>query len=219
MNNKEVDASRLNTHDEPRAGFSTIEASAVKKIVRESWESKLKERGTTLDILNEHAEFMTREFSALDYETLCMQNIAARAKHMSKGELLAYTNAIEALAIGYKERFGADLGSLLIAGITLVAKDFKTVSKHLDYFLAHVSESAKAYETAIGREVKRVERLDSRLRSKNSGILRFFRKKEIAELNARIRSRQARISRLSAKKARYAKLGDDTRSRADPRKR
>ncbi len=216
MNNKEVDASRLNKEGELRnSGFATIEASAVKRVVREGWESKLKEKGTTLDILNDHVAFMTREFDAIDYETLCMQLIASRARHMSRGELLTYTKTIEALAVGYKERFGSDFGSLLIAGVTLVARDVKAVRGHLDYFLSHLSKNAAGYERRIWKEVRKVERMDSDLRAKNSGIFSFFRRKEIALLDRRIRAGRLRLGRLEKKKLRYAKLAEETRVKAD----
>lgn len=213
VNLKEIDASRLNSGaNEQEGDFSTIEASAVKKIVRESWEAGLKDRGTSLDILNEHAAFMSREFSAIDYETLCMQSIAARAKHMSKGELLAYTKAIEALALGYKARFGTEFAGLLVAGITLVAKDVKSVRKHMDYFIGHLSKSAEAYEKMLAREVERLGRLDSKLKSRNSGILRFLRKREVDQLRKGISTRRARIGRFTGRKDRYSKLAEMVRS-------
>jgi hypothetical protein len=67
LSSKEVEAAR---HGAESLGFSTIEADAVKKVVRENWECKLKEKGTDLDILNDHAAFMSRELSTIDYETL-----------------------------------------------------------------------------------------------------------------------------------------------------
>lgn len=212
MNTKELDASKLDS------GFSTIEASAIKRVVRENWESRLNEKGTGLDILNEHAAFMTREFDALDYETLCMQNIAARAKHMSRGELLEYTRAIEALAVGYKARFGAEFGMLLVAGMALVSRDAKSAKRHLDYFLNHLSESESAYGKAIDKEIRRLERLDSRMKSRNSGILRFLRKKEIGRLSSRIGAGRERITKLGRKKDTFAKLAAETRARAEPRR-
>lgn len=206
---KELDASRLDT------GISTIEANAIKKVVRESWESKLKEKGTTLDILNEHADFMKREFGGMNYETLCMQNIAARAKHMSKGELATYTRIVEALALGYKSRFGAEFAEPLIAGVTLISKDVKAARRHLDYFMVHISENIAAYELRIARENKRLEHADMELKRKNAGIFRFFRKREIAALNGRITAGKARIGRLEGRKRLYARIADTTRTRAE----
>ena len=209
MNSKELDASRLVT------GHGTIEANAIKKIVRESWESKLKEKGTTLDILNDHAEFMAREFGVMNYETLCMQNIAARAKHMSKGELAAYAHIVEALALGYKARFGPEFAEPLVAGVTLLAKDVKSARKHLDYFTSHVSGSADAYGRRIAREMERLELTKAEARKMDSGILRFFRKRVIARLGMRIRAANAKIEKLEGKRLGYARLAEETRERAD----
>ncbi len=216
MNSREIDASRASAAENTReSGFSTIEASAVKRIVRESWESHIKERGTSLDILNEHAEFMENEFADLDYQTLCMQNIAARAKHMSKGELSEYTKALEALAVGYKARFGPEFATLLVAGITLVARDVEGAKRHLDYFLSHLSESESRYERRIAKEMRLVERLDLRLRSRNSGILRFLRKRELNALGRKITAGHGRIAMLGKRKSSFAKMSEETRMRAD----
>ena len=209
MNTKEVDASGSD------AERSTIEANAIKKIVRENWESRLKEKGTTLDILNEHVEFMTKEFGAMSYETLCMQNIAARAKHMSKGELATYTRIIETLALGYKSRFGAEFAEPLVAGVTLLSKDVKSARRHLDYFITHLMESAASYERRIARETRKLEGIDSELRKANSGILRFFRKRRIASLNSRQKTSKAKMGRFEARRLRYAKLAEETKQRSD----
>lgn len=213
MSSKEVEAAR---HGAESLGFSTIEADAVKKVVRENWECKLKEKGTDLDILNDHAAFMSRELSTIDYETLCMQNIAARAKHMSRGELLAYTKTIEALALGYKSRFGADFSGLLVAGVTLISKDAKTVRKHFDYFISHLSSGAVRCDKLIGKENGRLVSLDTELAKKNSGILRFFRKGDILRLRRSIRSRQIRIKRLEGRKRRYVSLAEQVKTKANP---
>lgn len=208
MNSKELDASRLDI------GHGTMEANAIKKIVRENWESKLKEKGTTLDILNEHAEFMNREFGAMNYETLCMQNIAARAKHMSKGELATYTHIIEALALGYKARFGQEFAEPLVAGVALLAKDLKSARKHLDYFTSHVSGSADAYGRRIAKEIQKLELTKAEAKRLDSGILRFFRKGRIAKLIKRIKTANARIERLEGRRLVHARLAEQTLERA-----
>lgn len=217
MNSKEVDAAKPEIQDVPEeAGFSTIEANAVKKIVREGWESRLKEKGTALDILNSHMQFMNRELDLLDYESLCMQVIAQRAKHMSRGELLAYTKTLEALALGYKSRFGVDFGGLLIAGVTLVSKDVKSVRKHFDYFLTHLTKGAGVYERMIERELGRAKGFDEELRLKNKGIFKFLRKKEIARLRLRIRASQLRIKKLEGKKVKYVSLAEELKVKTAP---
>lgn len=212
MSSKEINTARPSAQSD---GFSTIEASAVKKIVREGWESGLKERGTGLDILNDHVEFMSRELSAIDYETLCMQNIAARAKHMSKGELIAYTKTIEALALGYKSRFGVNFSGVMIAGVTSISKDVRALRKHFDYFITHLSEGTVKYERRIGRESGRIVSLDAELAKKNSGIFRFLRKGDIARLRSSIRARQVRIRKLESRKSRYVSLAERVKTKAN----
>jgi hypothetical protein len=214
LNSREIDTARPDAENKlGNEGFSTLEASAVKKIVRESWESRLKEKGTALDILNEHMQFMNRELDAIDYESLCMQVIAQRAKHMSRGELLAYTKTIEALALGYKSRFGADFSALLIAGVTLVSKDLTTVRKHLDYFLAHLSKGAGVYEKRIEKELCKMSGCEEQIKLKDKGIFRFLRKKEIAVLRKRIRVAQAKIKKLEGRKSRYVSLAEQLKAK------
>lgn len=222
MNSKEVDTTRSGAENRLGSdGFSTLEANAVKKVVREGWESRLKEKGTGLNILSDHAAFMSRELNTIDYESLCMQNIAARAKHMSKGELLAYTRTIEALALGYKFKFGANFGGVLIAGITLISKDTNTLRKHFDYFILHLSDGAGKCEKLIGRESGRLVSLDAELAKKNSGIFRFLRKKDIARLRKSIRVRQVKIIKLKSKRGRYISLAEQVKAKANatPQKR
>jgi hypothetical protein len=192
----------------------TLEENAIKKVVRENWESKLKEKGTNLEILSRHAEFMTREFGSIGYETMCMQNIVSHTKHMSNAELLAYTRLVEALAIGYKSKFGWDFGGLLIAGATSVSKDLHSMRKHFDYLVSYLSQNSEGFDKAIEREMKNTEMLNSELMKKNSGIFRFLRKKDILFLKRRIKVRQARIGRFQVKKEKYRTLTDMVKARA-----
>jgi hypothetical protein len=211
MDGVRVDAERnsRDVQDNP-----TIEVNAIKKIVRENWESKLKEKGTNLEILGKHVEFMTRELGSIGYETMCMQNIVSHTKHMSNAELLAYTHLVEALAIGYKSRFGWDFGGLLVAGVTSVSKDLRSVRKHFDYLVSYLSENSAVFDRAIEREMRNTDRLNFELSKKDSGILRFLRKKDILLLKSRIKAKQAKISRFKSRKERYSVLADTVKTRA-----
>ena len=212
MNSKEIDAPKQDAESE---GFSTIEASAVKRVVREGWESRLKEKGTGLEILDSHAAFMSKELNTIDYQTLCMQNIATRAKHMSRGELLAYTKVVEALTLGYKSRFGVELSGPLIVGVTMVSKDLKGAKKHFEYFISHLSSGAGLYEKKIGKEAGRLLKLNAQLAKKNSGILRFFRKNEISRLQSTIKFKQIKIKKLESRKSRYVSLTEELKTKAN----
>jgi hypothetical protein len=206
-----VDAER-NSHDVQND--MTLEVNAIKRIVRENWESKLKEKGTNLEILSKHAEFMTREFGSIGYETMCMQNVVSHTKHMSNAELLEYTRIVEALAIGYKSRFGWDFGGLLVAGATSVSKDLRSIRKHFDYLVTYLSQNSDVFDRAIEKEMKNTEELNSELMKKNSGIFKFFRKKDILFLKRRIRVKQVRIGRYQGKKEKYKTLADIVKARA-----
>ncbi len=214
MSFKELDTGRVNAAKEAdESEASTLEMNAVKKIVRENWESKLKDKGTDIDILNEHKKNMAKLMAEIDYETLLMENIAARAKHMSRGELRAYTKTIEALGMGYRQRFGADFGNLLTAGMALVSRDMQNARKHFDYFILSLSKNESAYDKLMEAEAQEMQKLDMRLQSANSGIFRFFRKKEIARLQQVIKARQAKVIKLRGRKLKYSTLANELKAR------
>jgi len=214
LNIKALESSLVEEKD--GSGFitnSTIETNAVRKVLRENWASKLKEKESCIEVLERHAEFMNREFGSLDYEASCLQNIALHARHMSKGELLAYTKFVEALAVGYKSKFGLDFSGLLIAGVTLVSIDMRTLKKHFDYFVTHLYQNSDVYAKRLDRELTRIEKLNSEICRKDSGILKFLRKKEVASLRSRVKSKQAKIGRLQGKRTRYNMLADNLKAR------
>lgn len=216
MNEKVLDTARLDAEkNEQNLKYdSTMEMNAVKKVVRESWESKLKEKGANLDILGKHAEFMTKEFGSIGYETMCMQNIVAHAKHMSKSELIAYMQIAEALAVGYKSKFGLNFGGLLIAGVTLVSKDLNTMRKHFNYFMSHLSQNSDVLGRRLDKEISRMMVLNSELNKKERGLLRFLRKKEIYSLKVRIRAKQKKIVRLKTKRDRCVSTVNSLKTKA-----
>jgi hypothetical protein len=191
-----------------------MEMNAVKKIVRENWESKIKDsKGTNVDILGRHAEFMNREFGSLGYETMCMPNVVFNTKRMSRSEIIAYTRMLEALAMGYREKFGTEFGGMLVAGATLISKDVRTMKKNFDYFMLHLSKHSFAFERAIDKEVRMIERMNYELGRKDAGIFKFLRKKDIAELKMQIKAKRIKISRFETKRMKYSVLSEALNTR------
>lgn len=217
MSEKVIETARLDAASVMRVHApeinESVEANAVRRVIRENWESKLKERGNNLDILSGHVEFMNRELGSLGYETMCMQNVVANTKHMSKGEMIAYTRMLEALAIGYKAKFGPDFGGLLVAGATLVSKDARSMRKNFDYFMSHISRNSNVFENAIEKEVRIIEKLNYNLGRKETGILRFFRKRDILVLKRQIRVKREKISKFESKRIKYRLLSDTLNER------
>lgn len=214
MSEKVLDTARLDNASTTHAPQTneTVE-NAVRRVIRENWESKVKERGTNLDILSGHVEFMSKELGSLGYETVCMQNVVSNTKHMSKGELIAYTRMIEALAMGYKARFGPEFGGLLVAGATLVSKDARSMRKNFDYFMNHISRNSSVFENAIEKEVRTIEQLNYDLGRKETGILKFFRKKDILVLKRQIKVKREKIGKFENKRVRYRLLSDALNAR------
>ncbi len=195
---------------------NTMEVEAVKRIIRESWQPDVKD-SSTMDILNRHVDFMARELKLPDYEAACMQNVALHSKHMTKSELRAYTKLIEALAIGYKSKFGLDITNLLIAGVALLSKDLKTARKHYNNLLSDLYYNLKSYDDRIEKENNRITRLATRLQDKESRmfLFRMLNKREINALKSRINKRTSRMNKLSSRKVKYDSLATKLKSVAN----
>ena len=195
---------------------NTMEVEAVKRIIRESWQPDVKD-SSTMDILNRHVDFMARELKLPDYEAACMQNVALHSKHMTKSELRAYTKLIEALAIGYKSKFGLDITNLLIAGVALLSKDLKTARKHYNNLLSDLYYNLKSYDDRIEKENNRITRLATRLQDKESRmfLFRMLNKREINALKSRINKRTSRMNKLSSRKVMYDSLATKLKSVAN----
>ncbi len=186
--------------------FETMEANAIKRVIREQWQQELGDKSSSVELLNDHAAQIFKEFGSLGYETICMQSIATRAKHMSRSDLIAYTKVMEALAFGYKSRFGREFAALMLAGTALVAKNTESIIAQLDYFMSNLSKGAARYESAMASEAKALVELDAELRRRNAGPLRFFRKRELEHISSRIAERRAKMAGLERKRQRYASL-------------
>jgi hypothetical protein len=195
---------------------NTSEIDAIKRIMRESWEPEVKD-SNAMQILDKHIDFMTREMRLANYEVACMQNVVKNSKHMTKGELHAYTKLIEALAIGYESKFGPDITNLLIPGVTLMSKDLKSIRMHYNNLLSDLYYNLKSYDDRIAKENGRMCNLTSKLQTRESSmfLFRMFRKKEIAALRRRIKRRTNRISRLQTRKGRYESLANRLKSVAN----
>ena len=190
----------------------TLELNAVKKVVREAWQSKLKEQGTNVDILGKHAAFMNGVLESVDYEVVCMPSVASHTKHMSRGELMVYTKFLETLAVGYKSRFGPEFANLMIAGLALVSKDLRTARSHFDNFVSDLGKISEAYERRSARVSKKIEELDKELGRKQSGMLRFFRKRAIQSIRANIGRHRGLADRFEKRRAKYASIAESLRA-------
>ena len=216
MNTKPTDTFRAPDEKARFVQTNTTEVEAVKRIIRESWQPDVKD-SSTMDILNKHVDFMARELKLADYEVACMQNVALHSKHMTKGELRAYTKLIEALAIGYKSKFGLDITNLLIAGVALLSKDLKTARKHYNNLLSDLYYNLKSYDDRIEKENDRITRLATRLQDKESRmfLFRMLNKREISALRSRIKSRTEKMNKLSNRKVKYDSLATKLKSVAN----
>ena len=85
----------------------SVVTNVIKNVVRNDWEVSAKNSNTSIVLLNKISDFMRNEMS-MDYEALCMKNIAAHAQVMPKEDLRQYVGMLEALQTGYKTKYGQD---------------------------------------------------------------------------------------------------------------
>ncbi len=187
----------------------TFEKSILRKVIRESWQSGEVKNTTDPRIsqmLEEHASKMEKILGDLNYGALCMPNVIANSRKMSYGELVSYLSLLESLGMGYKQWFNSEFANIFLAGLTLKARDTHSASRHLDGFLSGIERRLCYYKGRSEKESKSLNTLMMELNSKNSGLLRFFRKREISLLKRMINMKSKRTESLSRKRARYANI-------------
>jgi hypothetical protein len=192
----------------------TLEKQALNKVVRDSWRNKLdaKHDAKIADSLNSHAANMRKVLGTFDYEVLCMPNIIANSKQMTRSELSQYLSMIEALAIGYKHMFENDFVSILMAGLTLKARNISSMSRYFDMFVKDIENKSSSYRKKAEKVGGSVEKLAVEIeRMERSLIRRFFKKGEIRLLRAHLSSRSKRIYRFTEKERYYSNISSRVR--------
>jgi hypothetical protein len=184
----------------------SVVTNVIKNVVRNDWEISAKNSNTSIVLLNKISDFMKNEMS-MDYEALCMKNIAAHAQVMPKEDLRQYVSMLEALQTGYKTKYGQELANLLMLGVTSVARDSQSAKKHLDSLLGGIYGSAEACNAAAVKESTKVQDLSRELETKERSVInRIFKKGEIRTIRKRIDVRKNRIAKIEKKKEKHLGL-------------
>ena len=192
-------------------------SNVIKNVVRSDWEVCAKKSNASIVLLNRISEFMRSEMNSMDYEALCMKNIAAHSQRMPKEDLKPYLCMLQALQKGYKQRYGQEVSNLLMVGVTSVARDSQSAKKHLDSLLGEIYVSVDKCNSAAVKESTRVQRMSRDLQSKEASVIsRIFKKGEIRRMKARIERRKGRISKIERKKDEYVGLANSLKTVADP---
>ncbi len=185
---------------------SNIVNSALRRVIRENWQSGANADQKLNQILSEHATRMESLLGSFDYGAICMPNIISNSKRMTYKELVAYLTLLESLGVGYKQWFNNEFANIFLAGLTLKARDTHAIAKHLDSFMSGMEKRIAYYESKSSRENKGIEELIMEFEKKNGGFLRFFRKGELAALRKMINMRTGNLKTLSKRRERYSNI-------------
>ncbi len=187
------------------------EDQVLKRVIKESWRGKLQGTQSTngqAELLESHAIKMEQITDSYDYESFCMNNLIGNAKNMTALELKAYLSYIEKLALGYRhyeQRMGTNITDLLLIGLTIKARDLRSMRIYYDKLFGSLEKQIDRYVAQSARTAKSL-RDDNELlyRKENSFITRIFGKGEIELLKQRVASKRKRITKLSRRVERTA---------------
>jgi len=198
-------------------GSSSVVTNAIKNVVRSDWEFCAKKSNASIVLLNRISEFMRSEMNSMDYEALCMKNIAAHSQRMSKEDLRPYLCMLQALVKGYKQRYGQEVANLLMVGLTQAARDPQSAKKHFDSLLSDIGNKAEFYNAAAVMESTKVQNLSRELQIREASVIsRIFKKREIRSIRAKIEGRKNKIAKMERRKENYVNLASALKGVADP---
>ncbi len=197
----------LDRKDDEKRANDTIEVNTLNKLLKDSWRANLEDQSRLnkhpLSVFEDHALNMRDLLNAYDYEIFSIPNIISHSKQMSKGEIKAYISSLEAIAFGYRYKFDSELTNLLLTGLTLKAKDFKTIARYYTSLLDDLERNLARYQKELGKENKKFDTLVVELKSNESSLLRFLKKKRIVLLRRVIARRTIKIKRIQKRAVRY----------------
>ncbi len=209
---------RSNPAFKPAGVADTMETQILDKIVREGWESRLKAEGGThnAEALESHAANMRHMLRSVDYEVLSMPHVIANTRNMTRSELKAYLCFVENLAHGYKILFDNDLASIIIAGITLKAKDLHSIRRHFNNFIKRLEERKSGYLLKLNSESGSIDDLVLELRYHESSFLKFLRKKNILKVKRKIKAKNLKVKNLKTRAGKYDLLVEELKRNVSP---
>jgi hypothetical protein len=201
----------------PYVGVSTLVSNAIKTVMRADMETRAgAEGGASIVMLNSLKDFLQRELT-IGIAAVCMQNVAANSKHMSREEFQAYARTLQALTMGYKTRFGKNLATVIMVGITAMARDSRSAGTYLNDMLGGLSTRANTYNARIQERSRKADDLSRTLTKKQSSIIaRIFGRGEIGLLTLGVSNHKEKITALEKRKAKCEKLASTIKGIANP---
>ncbi|MDE1822827.1 MAG: hypothetical protein KGH69_02970 [Candidatus Micrarchaeota archaeon] len=198
-----------------------LDESILKSVIRNNWQSKMdaSERHVNKKLLEEieqHASNMYGILNGYDYEALCIPNIMANAKHMSKEDFRTYLRLMESMAIGYSNLLDREIANLLMIGLTSKTRNLGSAQRYFELLSKDIEQRVGIYNRIIERHGRKSDAMLARLKTTERNIFRIFMKRRIRVIKKAISKSASKKQRFEEKKIRYSKLMSDVRQRASP---
>ncbi len=199
---QEDEAQRAPKHQ----AVTSFEAEIFKRVIKENWKSKVSDENSKqiVAMLEEHASSMQKLLNNYEYEILSLPHVIASCKRMTRGEAARYLRVLEAIAVGYKQRYTPDMLSLLVCGLALKAKDAESAAKYLRLLTSDLEGKVTYYTTVSNAEARSIDNLALTLKYMEASLMhRIFKRGELVRIRRRIDVRIRRKRKFDHKRIRY----------------
>lgn len=192
--------------DLAKVTYQNMESRAVEEVIRRNRHDRMKDDENNKELFEKHLANMRSILNNYDYELSNMRQIMLNCKKMKREEAESYVRMLEALALGYRRKFGSALIVPFLTGIIVKAKDPYAMSKYYNILVGDIMGKID-FSNAKGRiEERRIDELLLELRYKESGIFRILRKREINRIRNRINAKKKKVEKYYAKADNYKML-------------
>jgi hypothetical protein len=192
--------------DLSRITYQNMESKAVEEVVKRDRHDKIKDDEHNRELFEKHLTNMRSILNNYDYELSNMHQIVSNCKKMKGNEAESYVKMLEALALGYRKKFGSALIVPFLTGVVAKAKDPYEMSKYYDVLVSEIVGKIDLANAKGRIEERKIDELMLELRYKESGIMRIFRKGEINRIKSRIIKKKKRVEKYYAKADNYRML-------------
>lgn len=192
-------------------GFSTMEYSAVRKVIRDHIRNATKSNKNTAAIIEEHASSMRELLGSYDYEAINLPMIIKNSSEMDIQELEKYLKTIESLAVCYSGLFGKELAFLLVSGMLAKFHNSVGLNSHYAKLVGKIEEKMMYYKGKANAESRVITVLNYSIKEMESGIFWVFRKKKIRGARTRMNRSEARLKTINSKMGRLTDILESTR--------
>ncbi len=195
-----------------KSNYQNMESRAVEEVLKKDRHDKIKEDERNRELFEKHIANMRSILNNYDYELSNMHQIVSNCKKMKNGEAENYIKMLEALALGYRKKFGSSLIIPFLTGVIAKAKDPYAMSKYYNMLLSEIVGKIDLASAKERIEERKIDELTLELRYKESGVLRIFRKGDIKRIKNRIAAKKRKIDKYRARADNYKLLFSTVKS-------